>query len=101
MALEDFRENLEESFFVYYGTWLAELLNGVRWGLQDYLLPAYHTAYTPVLGREPMYRYEFPASIVSPIPREWFWRLMSKVRTGPYFKRFRGAHYMKKDVMHS
>lgn len=101
LALEEFRENLQESFFIYYGTWLAELLNDVRWGLQDYLMPAFRIAYTKEPGEEVMYRYEFPTSVVNPVPREWFWRLMNNVRSGPYLKRFRGAHYMKKEVMYS
>jgi hypothetical protein len=31
LALDDFREHLREDYFVYYGTWLAELVNNVRW----------------------------------------------------------------------
>jgi hypothetical protein len=96
LALDDFREHLEENFFVYYGTWLAELVNNVRWGLQDYLLPIFHSSYTPVAGDPPAYRYIYPVSIQHDIPRQWFWRLMNNVRACPYLKRFRGAHYLKK-----
>lgn len=31
LALDDIREHLQEDYFVYYGTWLAELINNVRW----------------------------------------------------------------------
>jgi hypothetical protein len=30
LGLDDFREHLQEDYFVCYGTWLAELLNNVR-----------------------------------------------------------------------
>jgi len=96
LALEDFREHLNEDFFIYYGTWLAELINEVRWGIQQYLLPTFQTSYrlAPEIN-EIAYRYEYPASIKGVIPRSWFWRLMNHIRSGPCVKRFRTAKYFK------
>ena len=96
LALDDFREHLQENFFVYYGTWLAELVNNVRWGAQDYLMPIFRQTYTPILEDPPAYRYTYPTNVHKEIPRQWFWRLMNNVRAGPYLKKFRGAHYLKK-----
>jgi hypothetical protein len=96
LALDDFREHLQENYFIYYGTWLGELLNNIRWGLQDYLLPTFTTAYTKDDPDNIRYRYEYPEEIKQEIPRQWFWRLMNNIGTRPYLKKFSGAHYLKK-----
>jgi hypothetical protein len=95
LALDDFREHLQENYFIYYGTWLAELLNNIRWGLQDYLLPTFRASYTKDNPDDIRYRYEHPEEIKQEVPRQWFWRLMNNIRTGPYLKKFSGAHYLK------
>ena len=97
LALDDFREHLAENYLVYYSTWLAELLNNIRWGLQSYLTPIFVASYKSDPTDAPMYRYEYQPEITNPIAREWFWRLMNNVRSRPYFKRFSGAHYLKKE----
>lgn len=97
LALDDFREHLAENYFVYYSTWLAELLNNIRWGLQSYLTPIFVLSYKSDPTNVPMYRYEYLPEITNPVAREWFWRLMNNVRSRPYFKKFSGAHYLKKE----
>lgn len=99
LVLDDFREHLQEDYFAFYGTWLAELLNNVRWGLQEYLLPIFRASFTREPGQEIAYTYRYPASIVNDVPRAWFWRLMNNIRSEPYLKRFSGAHYMKNDIL--
>jgi len=94
LALDDFRERLQEDYFVYYGTWLAELVNNLRWGIQDYLGDTFRWAYVP--GEELAYSYRFPQSISNEIARQWFWRLMNRVRARPYIERFAGVDYLKK-----
>lgn len=95
LALDDFREHLQENYFIYYGTWLAELLNNIRWALQIYLQPTFTASYTKDNPEDVRYRYEYPEEIQQEIPRQWFWRLMNNIRTGPYLKEFSGAHYLK------
>jgi len=96
LALDDIREHLEANYFVYYGTWLAELVNNVRWGLQDYLLPVFRQSFAMVPGDAIRYEYHFPASVSDAVARQWFWRLMNHVRAKPYIKRFVGANYLKR-----
>lgn len=95
LALDDFREHLAENYFIYYSTWLAELLNNVRWGIQTYLTPTFERSY--MVGPEDslVYSYEYPNDIQQDIPRQWFWRLMNNVRARPYLKKFVGARYLK------
>lgn len=95
LALDDFREHLQENYFIYYGTWLGEILNNIRWGIQNYLEPILTTSYTESNPNQIPYHYEYPEEIQQKIPRQWFWRLMNNIRTGPYLKKFSGAHYLK------
>jgi hypothetical protein len=97
LALDDFREHLQENYFIYYGTWLTELLNNVRWGLQLYLLPIFMASYAKDDPDDIRYHYEYPKEIKNDIPKQWFWRLMNNVRSQPYIKQFFGAHYLKKE----
>ena len=93
LALDNFREHLSDNYFVYYSTWLAELLNNIRWGLQTYLLPTFAASYEP--DANGIYRYAYPEQIVNRISQKWFWRLMNNVMRQPNVKRFRGAFYLK------
>lgn len=99
IALGDFHEHLHEDYFAYYGTWLAELLNNVRWGIQTYLLPTFRSSFTPDASGSVAYTYSYPAPITNAVPREWFWRLMNNIRTGPYLKPFAGTSYAKREIL--
>jgi len=95
LALDDFREHLSENYFVYYSTWLSELLNNIRWGLQSYLTPIFINSYKTDTNDSALYSYKYPPEITNALSREWFWRLMNNIRARPYIKRFSGAHYLK------
>lgn len=97
LALDDFREHLAENYFVYYSTWLSELLNNVRWGLQTYLGPTFARSYRAGPEDSLPYSYQYPDDIREEVPRQWFWRLMNNVRARPYLKKFVGAHYLKQE----
>lgn len=99
LALNDFQERLSEDYFNYYGTWLTELMNNVRWGIQKYLEPTYQASFTPDIDGSIKYAYRYPSSIAKSVPREWFWRLMNNVRTGPYLRPFVGSSYTKKEIL--
>lgn len=94
LALEDFQEHLQENYFVYYGTWIIELLNNIRWGIQSYLTPTFELCYKKDADNF-HYKYEYPIEIKSEIPKQWFWRLMNNVRTGPYVEKFSTSKYLK------
>jgi len=97
LALDDFKEHLADNYFVYYSTWLSELLNNVRWGLQTYLSPTFTRSYRTSPEDSALYSYVYPDEIREDIPRQWFWRLMNNVRARPYLKKFVGAHYLKQE----
>ncbi len=95
LALDDFREHLHENYFAYYGTWLAELVNNIRWGIQSYLLPEFNRAYERIDDEIHRYKYNYPSQISGETAKQWYWRLMNNIRTGPYHKRFSCAYYLK------
>jgi hypothetical protein len=95
LALDDFSEHLDENYFVYYGTWLAELVNNIIWGVRAYLRPVFAESFRPDGSGSLFYEYVFPAEIQDSIARQWFWRLMNHVRSKPYLNKFIGAHYLK------
>lgn len=87
LALEDFQEHLDENYFIYYGTWMTQLLNDVRWGIQRYLEPTYISCFKQDEDGF-RYSYEYPESFENEIAKQWFWRLMNHIRSAPYVKRF-------------
>lgn len=97
LALEDIAGHLHEDFFVYYGMWMAELLNNARWALHDYLHPTFRWSY--VRTSDVGYEYRYPAGIESDIPRAWFWRLMNHCRTSPHVKLFRVPESFKNECI--
>ena len=99
LALDDFREHLHADYFIYYGSWLAELLNNVRWGIYRYLLPTFQRSITPDPDGGVIYTYKYPGAIAGEIPKEWFWRLMNLCRGEPFVQLFTVAEYMKKEVL--
>lgn len=95
LALEDFQEHLEQNYFIYYGTWMAQLLNDLLWGIQRYLEPEYRSSYTPK-GDMGSYRFIYPKKINNKISEEWYWRLMNNVRSGPIFHKFKAPEILRK-----
>lgn len=86
LALDDFHEHLQENYFIYYGTWMTEMLNNIRWAMQNYLTPVYSECF--IREDDISYKYAYPSEIKNEIPKRWFWRLMNNIRTGPYVKKF-------------
>jgi hypothetical protein len=91
IALDDFREHFDYNYIAYYGTWLAEMLNNVRWGAQDYLRQESELSLKRSDGG-------YPKSVEHPIPRQWYDRLITKIRAKPYFERFVGSSIFKSEA---
>jgi hypothetical protein len=96
-ALEDLRAHLGENMFIYYGSWLAELLNDLTWALYRYVQPIYQRQI--VFGEGPLpgfYRYEPLAGVDPKSPAHfWLYRLLNDARSTPYIPSFRASHYLK------
>jgi hypothetical protein len=99
LALDDFREHLRADYFTYYGSWLAELLNNVRWGIYEYLRPTFDRCFTRDPNDRVGYSYRYPTAIATESGKDWFWRLMNHCRAEPYVRRFTADEYMKKELL--
>lgn len=94
-VLNEFRDHLHENFFIYYASWMAELLNDVRWGIQRYLEPLFHASIVREGGDSPLYHYDFPAEVTSEAARLWFWELMNHVRSGPPVQPLKASRFLR------
>ncbi len=92
-ALDYFCEHLNENYFIYYCTWMTELLNNLRWAIYDYLHPVFLDTYIKKSNFH--YTYDYPTGINSDAGKKWFWGMMNGVLSKPYFPRIKGAHYLK------
>lgn len=98
--LRDFRAHVNEGFFVYYATQLAELLNDIRWGIQSYLAPVLVRTYRSDDSHPLGYRFEAPHRIrAESAAHRWFQSLMGHVRAGPSVPPFRASKFLQ--VMNS
>ena len=94
-VLSEFREHLQENFFIYYASWIAELLNAVRWAIQRYLEPLYQRSIVRDPDDDYRYRYAIPREIVSDIGRAWFWELMNNIRSRPAVQPFKASRFLR------
>lgn len=96
-AIEDLRAHLGENMFIYYGSWLAELLNDLTWALYRYVRPIYQSQIVFEEGPLPgFYRYVPLAGVDPKSPAHfWLYRLLNDARSTPYIPPFRASHYLK------
>jgi hypothetical protein len=87
-VLNDLREHLAGNLFLYYASWMAELLNEIRWAVQRYLDPLHARAFRVLPDRDGAYTFDPPNSIGRGTPaQKWFHGLMQHVHTGPRLPR--------------
>jgi hypothetical protein len=86
-ALPEFYEWFHDHLFIYHSSSIAEFLNNIRLGIYEYLKPEFNRSYERV-DPAPMYRYNVPKDIGTPLAREMYWALMNKVRGRPFFPKF-------------
>jgi len=94
-VLDDFYQRFHHDIFNYHSTVIAELLNNVRWGIHDYLTPAYLKAYVQDANDPMKYSYRFPTDVSDDFGKSCYWDLMHSVRRKPYMKRFIASSLLK------
>jgi len=88
-ALPGFYEWFHENIFTYHSSYIAEMLNDLLWGINDYLADEFSQSYTQESGEDHRYRYEYPEHCNHSFARSAYWSLMNHVRRGPYLPRFK------------
>lgn len=93
MILPEFYEWFHEHIMSYLSSYIIEMLNNIRWGIQEYLKPLFEESI--ISGDNGYYRYNYPEEIQSELGKHCFWDLMNEVRRGPYLKKFEIPSYKK------
>src|SRR5262249_29472450 len=86
LLLPDFYEWFHTNIFAYHPSHIGEMLNGIIWGIYDYLLPEFARAYRKT-SDDPddiRYGYDVPPAIGEGLARAMYWDLMNDVRGQPY-----------------
>ena len=86
-ALDDLYERFLHEVFSHMTMPLMELLNNVRWGIQEYLEPEYLKALIQTPGAME-YSYRIPTGIQHPLAQACYWNLLNSVRKRPICDRF-------------
>jgi hypothetical protein len=96
LALDDFYQRFHTDILNYHGSTIVALLNDIRWGIHEYLLPEFQRSYSTEGCEPPMYRYTYPAVVTGKFPRERYWDLMNAVRGQPILPRFQVSESFRK-----
>lgn len=92
-ALESIYFELYTNRLNYLGSAVVEMLNNIRWGVYDYLLPEFNRSYRKLDGV--MYEFDIPQDIKTDFARSCYWALMNSVRSKPYVNRFQADEMLK------
>jgi hypothetical protein len=95
LALGDFYERFHTDILNYHGSTVVKLLNDVRWGIHEYLLPEFKCSYTQEGCTPPLYKYTYPAGITNEFARQRYWDLMNDIRRKPFLPKFEVADSLR------
>lgn len=95
-SLESFNERFQQDILCYLSSYLVEMLNNIRWGIHDYLIPEFENSNKKIITEKVYYTYSFPKGVVSEIGKSCYWELMNDIRNKPYVNRFVVPEILKK-----
>lgn len=88
LALEDFHEKFHEDILTYHLGHIAEMLNDIRWGVHQYLLPEFISSYHQTGIQHRPYSYTIPKEICSKFAKNSYWELMNLILIKPPVRQF-------------
>ncbi|MGH8350841.1 MAG: hypothetical protein ACRES5_30395 [Pseudomonas sp.] len=95
LVQEDMYEIFHDDVCVYHASTIAEFLNGLSWGIQNYLKPEYTRSFSPGADGSPFYKFQYPRELEHPYAKTCYWNLMNQVRSEPNFKPFTVTEHLK------
>lgn len=95
LVQEEIYETFHDSVCVYHVSTIAEFLNRLSWGIQNYLKPEYSRSFTPGDGGSPYYKFQYPNELEHPYAKTCYWNLMNQIRSGPIFEPFTVTEHLK------
>jgi hypothetical protein len=96
LALSDVYDRFHKDILHYHSSTIAELLNNVWWGIQEYLQPEYLRSFTREPPHPVKYHFKVPSDVVTELGIDAYWGLMNLVRSEPYLPRFAVSEWLKK-----
>lgn len=95
LILNEFYEQFHMDILNYHGSNITEMLNNIRWGIHEYLLPEFKKSIKHNPDNPIMYEYTYPKEIVTDFAKSCYWDLMNIIRGIPYVKKFITTKYLK------
>ena len=73
------------------------MLNNIRWGIHEYLLPEFNKSYRKDASDPKGFRYsyDYPEKIKDEFVKNCYWSLMNSVRAEPSIKKFKSTKLLK------
>jgi len=93
LVLNDFYERFHEDILIYHGSNISEMLNNIRWGIREYLLPEFKRTYQKTGTMQ--YEYLYPTDVQTEFTRSCYWELMDSVKGESYLRKFKSTKYLK------
>ena len=94
VILPEFYEWFHSNILGYLGTYITEMLNNIRWGIQEYLKPVFDES-IKCIGGDGRYEFNMPSGVTTKFGNVCFWDLMNEVRRKPFISQFEGTKYLK------
>ena len=92
--IKEFFENYNEKVLLYHSSVVAQYLNDIRWGIQNYLAKEYEESIQ--YKEHGRYEYTMPKNITGNIDQYIYWELMNEIRQKPYIDKFNVNTYLRK-----
>ena len=94
---DDFYERFHEHIHVCYAGIICEMLNNIRLGLFEYLMPEYKRSYIDEGWDDELrfnrHSFDVPDIIKNKFVKQSYWALMTKMKSGPFMERFRARRF--------
>jgi len=97
LLFDNFYERLHDDILLYHSSNIVEMLNKLRWGIHEYLLPEFHRSYKKDLSdpQKLKYNYSVPKEIKHKFAKDCYWEIMNSVRREPHIKKFESTKWLK------
>lgn len=87
LVQEEIYEIFHDDVCAYHASTIAEFLNELSWGIQNYLKPEYSRSFTPSIDGSPLYEFQYPKELDNHYAKICYWNLMNQVQSGPFLNR--------------
>ena len=100
-ALPEFQELFHDHAFIYQSSYIVQMLNDLRWGIHEYLLPEFERSCVPIrgeAGRQYHVKFNIPVSFENEFSKDSYRLLMQLVNKEPIIKSF-GVNASMRDLL--